>query len=371
MNGHLITVDGQPHDATVDEVRGLLERSEQFWLDLEDPNQADQDAVLRDTFGFHPLAIQGAIEFGQRPKIDNYDDFALLVVFGLNPVGRLVEIHCFYTETYLVTVHKDHCPVLNEVLDRLHQRPPQGRRDHVMVLYRLLDAVVDRYFPLLADMDDRIDELEDEILVRPTEQQLGTLFDLKRQLIALRKVVTPQRDMFAALLSTPDMLPAMTPDAERYFRDLYDHLIRISDLVDSYRDLLSGALDTHLSTVSNRLNVVMKQLTIMATLFLPATFFTGFFGQNFGWMVTRLGSAWIFWGLGVLFQLMLAATLLYYFWRRGWISSDGTGTPNQSLRRPPRPRVRAEHRWQIVHPGGLASTAAGSNAEGAVATTSH
>ena len=238
-----------------------------------------------------------------------------------------------------------------------------------MVLYRLLDAVVDRYFPLLGDMDDHIDELEDQILVRPTEQQLGALFDMKRQLIALRKVVTPQRDMFAALLSNPDRLPGMTSDAERYFRDLYDHLIRISDLVDSYRDLLSGALDTHLSTVSNRLNVVMKQLTIIATLFLPATFLTGFFGQNFGWMVTRLGSGWAFWGLGVLLQLLLAGALVYYFWRRGWVSSDGTARPEPVARRPARSGVAPEHRWQVVHPHALGPTASGPGEGEAVAAT--
>ena len=112
-------------------------------------------------------------------------------------------------------------------------------------------------------------------------------------------MVTPQRDMFATCSAAAIELPGMTPDAERYFRDLYDHLIRISDLVDSYRDLTSGALDTHLSTVSNRLNVVMKQLTIIATIFLPMSFLTGFFGQNFGWMVNRITSLPVFLVVGI------------------------------------------------------------------------
>ena len=114
-------------------------------------------------------------------------------------------------------------------------------------------------------------------------------------MIVLRKVVTPERDVFATLVSSADVIPGMTVEYERYFRDVYDHLIRVSDLVDSYRDLLSGALDTHLSTVSNRLNVVMKQLTIIATVFLPLSFLTGFFGQNFGWMVGRITSFSAFW----------------------------------------------------------------------------
>jgi magnesium transporter len=350
MEGHLITVDGHVHDPTTAAIKSLLDSQARFWLDMVDPDQDEQNEVLRDTFGFHPLALDDAANFGQRPKVDTYDDFSLLVVFGLNDAGRLVEVHCFYTATFLVTVHRDRCPAFGGLLDRIQQRAGTFHLDHVMLLYRLIDALVDGYFPLLSDMDDHIDELEDEILVRPTEQQLGVLFDLKRQLIALRKVVTPQRDMFAQLLSDPSVLPAMTPDAERYFRDLYDHLIRISDLVDSYRDLLTGALDTHLSTVSNRLNVVMKQLTIIATVFLPATFITGFFGQNFAWMVARLGTAWVFWIFGVTVQVVLAGVLLYLFRNRGWLSSDASVPSKEANRTRTRPRPRPEHRWLAVHP---------------------
>ena len=350
MDGHLIAVDGRVHEPTIEAIQGLLQSSTRFWLDLVDPSPADQQAVLGDTFRFHPLAVEDADHFGQRPKIDTYDDFAMLVVFGVNHSGRLVEVHCFYTDTYLVTIHRDHCPSIGDLFDRLRARG--GHSDHVMLLYRVIDSLVDGYFPVLAAMDDQIDDLEDQILVCPTEQQLGTLFDLKRQLISLRKVVTPQRDMFAALLSETELLPGITPDAERYFRDLYDHLIRISELVDSYRDLLSGALDTHLSTVSNRLNVVMKQLTIIATVFLPATFVTGFFGQNFGWMVNHLTSSGVFFGLGVAFQVALAGGLLLLFRRRGWLSSD-TAVPSGESKQPVRPRLTGDHRWRLVHPHGL------------------
>ena len=356
MDGHLITVDGETLEPTVEEVQRLLASGTRFWLDLTEPSAEDQDALLRDTFKFHPVALEDAAHFGQRPKVDTYDDFVLLVVFGLNSAGRLVEVHCFYTDTYLVTIHHDHCPAVKELADRLQARP--GRVEHVMVLYKVIDHLVDGYFPLLAAMDDQIDDLEDQILVRPTEQQLGTLFDLKRQLIALRKVVSPQRDMFASLLTDPDILPGMTPDAERYFRDLYDHLIRISDLVDSYRDLLSGALDTHLSTVSNRLNVVMKQLTIIATVFLPATFLTGFFGQNFGWMINHLTSFGVFIGLGVAFQVVLALVLLMLFRQRGWLTSDSTPAATAKAR-PGRAHIVRDHRWSLVHPGALNGATAG------------
>ncbi|HEY7946286.1 MAG TPA: CorA family divalent cation transporter, partial [Acidimicrobiales bacterium] len=133
------------------------------------------------------------------------------------------------------------------------------------------------------------------------------------------KVITPQRDIFASLAASDSALPGMTPDAERYFRDLYDHLIRISDLVDSYRDLLTGAMDTHLSTVSNRLNLVMKQLTIIATIFLPLSFITGFFGQNFGVMISHITgwAAFVFLGIGL--QILVAVGLLVMFRRRSWL----------------------------------------------------
>jgi magnesium transporter len=164
-----------------------------------------------------------------------------------------------------VTVHQGVCGPLDAVHARLERHraatlsPPE-----ISILYLVVDELVDSFFPVLSKFDDRIDEIEDAILKLPTEQQLGELFDMKRTLVALRKVVTPERDMFASLLSGAATLPGMTPDDERYFRDLYDHLIRISDLVHSYRDLLTGAMDTHLSMVSNRLNVVMKQLAIIA-----------------------------------------------------------------------------------------------------------
>jgi magnesium transporter len=345
MEGHLITVDGDSHEVTVEKLRELKDSSTRFWLDLAGLDPATPETVLHDTFGFHPLAVEDAEHFGQRPKLDSYDGYALMVVYGATAAGALVEVHCFYTESYLITVHHHPCPDLTGLAERFRQRAGP-RADHVMLLYRVVDTLVDGYFPVLASLDDEIDDLEDEILQRPTDQQLGRLFDMKRSLIAMRKVVTPQRDMFAALLSEPDVLPGMTPDSERYFRDLYDHLIRISELVDSYRDLLSGALDTHLSTVSNRLNVIMKQLTIIATIFLPLSFLTGFFGQNFGWMVDRLTSLPAFVAIGVGLPIFTVVALIVLFRQRGWLTSDGTVPPAIPSTRP---HVARDRRWHVLH----------------------
>jgi magnesium transporter len=267
------------------------------------------------------------------------------VVYGANDAGALVEVHCFYAERYLVTVHHDPSPGLTDLGNRLRQGVGP-RPDQTMLLHRVIDILVDGFFPVLGRLDDEIDDLEDEILDRPTEQQLGRLFDLKRSLIAMRKIITPQRDMFAALLSEQDVLPGMTPEAERYFRDLYDHLIRISDLVDSYRDLMSGSLDTYLSTVSNRLNVVMKQLTIIATVFLPLSFLTGFFGQNFGWMVSRLTGLPVFLALGTGLPIVTVAVLMLLFRQRGWLASDGT-VPSVTPAK--RRRLSRDRRWHILH----------------------
>ncbi|HET6965072.1 MAG TPA: CorA family divalent cation transporter, partial [Acidimicrobiales bacterium] len=147
MEGHLITVDGEVHQPTVESVQGLLASSTRFWLDVVDPAPEDQVSLLSDTLHLHPLAVEDADHFGQRPKIDTYDDFAMLVVFGLNHSGRLVEVHCFYTDRYLVTIHRDHCPAMQELVGRLEGRA--GRSDHVMLLYRVIDHLVDGYFPVL------------------------------------------------------------------------------------------------------------------------------------------------------------------------------------------------------------------------------
>jgi magnesium transporter len=169
-------------------------------------------------------------------------------------------------------------------------------------------------------MDDEIDELEASILVGPTNEQLQRLFALKRTLIAMRKVVTPQRDLFARSIDQLADLPGLVLDERDYFRDVYDHLIRISDLIDSYRDLLGSATDLYLSTVSNRQNEVMKQLAIVGTIFLPLSFITGFFGMNFGWLVTKgITSTWSFFVLGLGSLLLTCVVLLRFFKRKGWM----------------------------------------------------
>jgi magnesium transporter len=298
-------------------VEDLLASGNFFWLDLDQPEAADF-AVLRDVFKFHPLAVEDSEHFDQRAKIDDYDDFIFVVVYGATPdEDRLVEVHCFYSERFLLTIHRDDCPAFAEIRRR-YQRRNATIDQPSLLLYRVVDGLVDSFFPILASFDDRIDELESSIFQRADDQQLQEIFGMKRLLVGMRKAVSPQRDTFAGLMGGIAELPGLAREDERYFRDVYDHLIRISDLIDSYRDLLTGAMDVYLSTVSNRLNVVMKQLTVIATIFLPLTFITGFFGQNFTWMVRHIATFPLFLVLGVGSEIAVVVFLLTFFKRRGW-----------------------------------------------------
>jgi magnesium transporter len=313
-------VDTQGSHTEVD--RALVERhlseAEFFWLDLYRPD-AEALSMLRDLFQFHPLSVEDARHFGQRPKFEEFDDFVFLVVFGANAdKDGLVEVHCFLSDNFLVTVHHDDCPPFEELRQRAASERVPGSRA-AMILYAVVDALVDSFFPEMARLDDRIDQLENGVVQKPDDAQLQEIFRLKRRLVTWRKVITPERDLFTRLVTGVAKLPGMTAETERYYRDVYDHLIRISDLVDSYRDLLTGAMDVYLSTVSNRLNEVMKRLTIVATVFMPLTWITGFFGMNFGRLVLNITGWPAFLIFGLATQVAAVIAMIIVFRRRGWM----------------------------------------------------
>jgi magnesium transporter len=304
-----------------DRVRELLESGTFFWLDVHQPEASDLE-ILRDEFGFHPLALEDSWRFNERPKVDDYDGYVFLVVFGASDdddADGVVEVHAFYSERYLITLHRDDAPSMTELRQRYLKRA-EPVDDPARLLHGVVDGLVDSFFPRLAAIDDRIDALEDSIFVDASEAELQEIFAMKRLLVGMRKVISPQRDLFASIVSGVEAFPGMTDDDQRYFRDVYDHLIRIGDMVDTYRDLLTGAMDVYLSTVSNRLNAVMKQLAIIATVFMPLTFLTGFFGQNFEWMVAHVGGVGHFLLFGIGLEVMTLAIVLTYFRRRGWLT---------------------------------------------------
>jgi magnesium transporter len=265
------------------------------------------------------LAVEDSVNFQQRPKIDNFGDTALLVVYGAHQRRgaddawfRPGEVHLHVSGKFIFTVRDNELESLNALRSRVGeiQNSPEQ-----WVVYRILDALVDSFFPLLEEVDEQIDALEDDIISGPDNEQLHRIFRLKRGLVQMRRIVTPQRDLLARAIDDVVDLPGLEAGHRDYFRDVYDHMIRISDMIDTYRDLLTGGMDVYLSTVSNRQNEVMKQLSIVATIFLPLTFTTGFFGQNFAWLVDHVHTerAFLIWGIG---GILLPVLLMIYTFRR-------------------------------------------------------
>jgi magnesium transporter len=319
VNGHLIRIDGTAdEDFKPDDVERALHNDEILWLDLHDSSE-ESLALLRDVFSIHPLAVEDALEFGQRPKMEDYENFVSIVFFGANSVGQpMIEVHLFFGENFLVTLHREPC-VAFEGMRTQFARHHTNLGARIIVLHHVLDSLSDSVFPMLASFDDKVDAIQDEILVKAEREHQESLFALRRWLSDVRKIVAPQRDMLNALLSQRIDLPGLNKESEPYFRDLYDNMIKINDLVDSHRDLVSSTMDSYVAQGVNRQNDVMKQLTIMATIFLPLTYLTGFFGQNFGWLVNSVGSWEEFFGIGIGTEAVAVIFLLLLFKRRGWL----------------------------------------------------
>jgi len=351
---HLLDQSGEVIvDPKREDIESRLAEGCFFWLDL--PRIGHEELVwLRDVFKLHPLAIDDARNFGERPKLDEYDDYAMLVLYGTGapPPSTLVdeqaegdelpphplaeeaevaqppiddslleavcEVHCVVASRYVLTVHRGTCPSLKAFAKRALARRLEIQTP-ARIVYRIADTLIDSFFPVLGDLDDRIDELQASVVNRPDNEQLAELLRYRAALIQMRRVVTPQRDVFASLAAGVTDLPAFTDDDVRYLRDVYDHLIHLSDLIDSYRDLISGTTDAYLSVVSNQLNVVMKQLSIIATIFLPLSFLTGFFGQNFSWLVGHINGLGRFLILGIGSEVLAVVILMALFRRRGWL----------------------------------------------------
>jgi magnesium transporter len=297
----------------------LLHRDEYFWLDLDAPSNEDID-TLDDLFHFHPLALEDLRKKGQRPKLEDFGDYMFLVYYGARePEGEarvgLEEVHAFISGGYLITVHDGDCGALDEVRKRLGAIPPSSEQ---FVVYRVLDALTDTFFPLLEDLEERLENLDEEIFSEPSPDHLQPLTELRRDLVMIGRVTTPQRDLLARHIDDILEVPGLQPDSRNYFRDVYDHAIRISDQIDSYRDLLIGSRDAYLSVTSNRLNEISKQLTVVATIFLPLSFVVGFFGQNFGWMVRNINSAGDFWLIGGGSMIVSLAILLVWLRRSSY-----------------------------------------------------
>ncbi|MGP0050089.1 MAG: magnesium/cobalt transporter CorA [Solirubrobacteraceae bacterium] len=308
----------------IDALAAHLRDKRFFWLDLKDPSDAELERI-GELLHLHPLTLADAKAFHERPKREEYSEYVYLVVYGVDAEVQsgshlLREVHLVIAGACVVTIRRGPFAALEELRKRYDGVPLRGEQ---FVIYKILDAVIGTYVPVLARTDDDIDELEQSVISKPTEGCLQRIFSLKRDLIAMRRVVTPMRDFFARDEQKIADLPGMKPDDRLYLRDLYDSLIRVSDLIDSYRDLLSGATDMYLSTIANRQGEIAKQLTIIATIFLPLSFLTGFFGQNFTFLTGHvLDHTWAFFVLGLGLLAVSVAILWFFFQHKGWLAPD-------------------------------------------------
>lgn len=279
-----VRADGTPEvvsslDAVAPPPEGVLR-----WIDLVDGDDA-AFALLGARFGFHPLALEDCAHEDQRPKIEEYGGYSFIVTQGFECPGPRVddlkwhELHAFLGPNYLVTVHTGDIPGLEQVWTRVASDPVPLRRGVDFAYYLLVDRMVDNNFPILDQIADELEEIENTVLTHPRAESLTQIFSLKRHLVTMRKVLSPQRDVLSLLSKRADN--RVSDKTSLYFRDVYDHLARIVESIEGNRDLLGNALDAYLSATSQRTNEIMKTLAILSAVFMPLTFITGFFGQNF------------------------------------------------------------------------------------------
>lgn len=296
--------------------RRLADGSSRLWVDITGPEATHLEAMER-LFRFHPLAIEDTRNQRQRPKAEEYDDHLFLI---LNPASAepeaeetFRELDVFVAARLLVTVHPAGEPAIAEAERRLARWGNGAPPTLGHLLYLLLDTVVDGYFPLLDEIDGELSDLEEEILAAPGQDLLGRLVALKRKLVEIRRVVAPQREMLHVLLRQDQ--PLLDAEALRYqFRDVYDHLLRVTDAADTYRDLLTSLVDLHMSSVSNRLNRVVNRLTRVTVVIGALAVVTGFYGMNFERTWPAFATPW---GTGFTLVAMAAvAGLLFWVFRR-------------------------------------------------------
>jgi magnesium transporter len=297
--------------------RGLL------WLDLFVRSPGD-GALLEQVFRFHPLAVEDSTSPRVDPaKIDDYGDYIFIVVQALTGYvpGReleAVEVDFFFGKNYVVSTHRDPVPAIETLKQRISRDERLMNRGPDWLLHSILDAMVDEYLPIVDAVDEAIDRAEEEILQSPRTAHLQDIMLVRRNALRLRRATTPMREIMNRL-SRHEFPQFISPEAATYYRDIYDHLVRVEYLVEAVRDLADGALNTYLSVVSNRLNEVMKVLTAAATVFLPLTLISGIYGMNFARnQFPPFESSWGFPAV-VAGMVVLAFGLLAYFRHRGWV----------------------------------------------------
>lgn len=303
----------------------IRDRNSVLWVDFIAEPEEQAGPILR-SFGFHPLSIDDALQETHTPKVDDWGDYLYIVLSILNYKqengmfeSEVDELDVFLGKNYVITFHDQLLTAVEDTWIACQRdiRHVQDGADHL--LYRIVDSLVMSYMPLVEKIDAQIDQIEDRVFDRPRPEILEQIFTLKRLLLTMRRILVPQREVLNKLAR--DDYRVIDPRDRVFFRDIYDHLVRLHDLNESLRDLVSGALDTYLSVTNNRMNEIMKVLTIITTFFMPITFITGFFGMNFfepvaglfGWTSQQAFTATM--------ATIIGLPILMYFWMRGrtWV----------------------------------------------------
>jgi magnesium transporter len=302
------------------DISEIIKHKDQFvWLDLQAP-QEREIALLRDEFHFHPLAIEDATKHHERPKVETFEGYYFIVFYSMGydkQRGSVVThpINLFIGANYLVSVHQGNISAIQDTIRRWQANTEEFGREIGALLYELLDAIVDDYFPVIDELADRVEQIEEGIFERFSEGALQDVFALKRDLLAARRIVAPERDVLNVLIRRE--VPIFDSHTIQYLQDVYDHIVRITDSIDTYRDLLSSALDAFLSVQSNRLNQVVKVLTITSIVLMSDALIAGIYGMNFEFMPE------LDWQFGYPFAIglmvLVSVTLVVFFRWRKWL----------------------------------------------------
>jgi magnesium transporter len=309
---------------SVDEARiaALRERDEFFWIDLVSPSDDELERLGR-RLGLHPVALEDTREFGQRPKLDVYENHLLLVFFSARATGdpdwpaEPIEIHVHLSGSFVVTVRREVCLIL----DQLHRDlQPESTKEEEVLVYRILDGLTDAFYPVIHAMEAEIDTLEGEVLNRPRRTHLTRIYRLKQCVHALQRLVAAQRDQFHHASEEILGLAGLAHGTRPYLRDIGDHLVQVSGELQRQTEDLMALTTTFFNANSDRLNAVATRLTIGGTLFVTYTVITGFFGQNFGWLVNHIATREAFLGFGVggLVVPTVILLVLFYVKRDDW-----------------------------------------------------
>jgi magnesium transporter len=318
---------GLQFDLPVEQLpRALKEEHSLLWVDFDGEPDANCEPILREVFGFHPLAVDDALMETHAPKVDDWGEYIYIVLNALQVDNsdsftslRAHELDVFLGENYVVTHHDEPVNGLEQVWEacKRDERHTKNGADHL--LYKIIDYIVAAYMPIVEDFDRAIDDMEDRIFEKPDGRTVEGLFALKRALLTMRRVITPQREVLNKLAR--DDYRVIDRGDRIFFRDVYDHLVRMHDLNESMRDLVGGALDMYLSVINNRMNEVMKTLTIITTIFMPISFIAGFFGMNFFGPVlsSTIWTGKVVLGISLSVMLILPVSMLLWMHRRMWV----------------------------------------------------